>query len=354
MRHLDHSQDQPPSIRRRVLSLPTLLSFGIAAALIVFLATRLDLDWSATWDNVRNMNPWLFVLGFLLYYMSFGFRGLRWRILASNAEVQSSSGGGLPPAFQFSQLIIIGWFVNAITWLRMGDAYRAYALSEESGGRFSWSLGTVLAERVLDMATVVGILVISAIFLTTATDSSAADYVVVAALIMAVALVAMMFVMKTYGARLAGRLPGRLEAAYHRFHQGTLGSFKRLPLLLFLGLIGWTLEIARLYFVIEALDMDIGLALIPIAALGGAILSTVPTPGGVGAVEPGVTGLLVLSLDRHDALSVVLVDRSITYLSIIVIGGLVFSIRQVARARRGRYQASEAQGVGRHENVAGA
>lgn len=122
-----------------------------------------------------------------------------------------------------------------------------------------------------------------------------------------------------------------------------MGSFKsQLPYMLILGLAGWLLEMARLYFVVQALGLDIGLALIPVVALGHAILSTVPTPGGAGAVEPGMIGLLLLSLDRSNAASVAIVDRSITYVSVIVIGGLIFLLRHVMRMRSSSKETSVA------------
>ncbi len=64
--------------------------------------------------------------------------------------------------------------------------------------------------------------------------------------------------------------------------------------------------------------------------LGHALLSTVPTPGGIGAVEPGVTGLLVLSVERNVAASITLVDRSITYLSVLAFGATAFALRQLS------------------------
>ena len=155
---------QPFRLKQRFFSLPTLISFSVAIAVIYFLATRFDLDWSRTWDNVRNMNAWLYVLGVALYYLSFVFRGLRWRMLARNAGIGDWPGGRLPSLFRASQLILMGWFVNGVTWLRLGDAYRAYAFSEDSGGGFSWSLGTVLAERAMDMATIL-ILIVFAVAL---------------------------------------------------------------------------------------------------------------------------------------------------------------------------------------------
>ena len=53
-----------------------------------------------------------------------------------------------------------------------------------------------------------------------------------------------------------------------------------------------------------------------------------PTPGGVGAVEPGITGLLLLGMDSSQAAAVAISDRSITYLSVLVIGGIIFFARQ--------------------------
>lgn len=328
------------SIRRRFFSFPTLLAFGIAAAFIFFLVTRFDLDWSATWKNVRGMNPWLYLLAFLLYYASFIFRGARWRLLAQNAGLQTSPESRLPSSIQSASLIIIGWFVNSITWLRMGDAYRAYAFAEESRGSFSWSLGTILAERVMDMATIFVVLVLSALLLASVADSTTSTNIIIAASLMAFGLLVLTLIMKFYGARLARFLPNRFETSYHRFHQGTLGSFKQLPLLFALGLAGWLMEIARLYFVIEALGLNVSLPLVSIVALGHAILSTVPTPGGLGVVEPGIIGLLSLSLERHDAVSIALVDRSITYVSVVLIGGLIFLIRQATSRRRHRRKES--------------
>ncbi len=321
------------SVRRRFLSTPTLLSFGVAAAIIVLLLWRLDFDLGETWRTVRGMNPWLYLLAFGAYYLSFVFRGARWRILARNAGVVSPPDGRLPSIAHASRLIVIGWFVNSVAWLRLGDAYRAYAFAEDSRGSFPASLGTVLAERVLDMSIVFVVLVVSVFLLSTTSDSSASQYLLIAAFVMAAGLATLLVLMKRFGASLARFLPGRLESGYHRFQQGTLGSFKQLPLILMLGLAGWFLETARLFLVIQALGISTPLALVPVVALGHAILSTVPTPGGVGAVEPGVTGLLLLELGRNDAVSVALVDRSITYLSIIVIGGLVFMARQLRQSR---------------------
>lgn len=342
----NHKKSQSVPIRKRILSLPTLLSFGVAAAFVFLLATQFDLDWSETLSNIRSMNPWLYLLALLLYYLSFVFRGMRWRLLALNAVDTDEERERVPSALQCSQVIIIGWFVNSVVWLRLGDAYRALAFSEDAKNTFSWSLGTILAERVLDMATVAVVLFLSVLVLTATSDLPVSQFIIVMAFVVAfgvLTIILLILSMRLYGSKVTRFLPSRLEGPYKRFQQGTLGSFKsQLPYMLILGLAGWLLEMARLYFVVQALGLDIGLALIPVVALGHAILSTVPTPGGAGAVEPGMTGLLLLSLDRSNAVSVAIVDRSITYVSVIVIGGLIFLLRHVMQMRSSSKETSVA------------
>jgi uncharacterized protein (TIRG00374 family) len=345
-----------------------LLSFAFAAGVITLLSTRFDLDWGTTWENIRSMNPWLYLLALVVYYASFVFRGIRWRMLALNATNGGADAANVPSALTCSQLIVIGWFVNAIAWLRLGDAYRAFAFAEDSRSTFSWSLGTVLAERMLDMATVAVLIFLSVTVLTATSDLTVASYILIMAFVMAFGVAAIIFTMKRFGTRAAGFLvmaagivatvltmmrfgrrvarflvmeAGQFELAYRRFHQGAMGGFRgRLPLMLALGLAAWLLEIARLLFVAQALDVDLGIALVAVVALGHAILSTVPTPGGVGVVEPGITGLLLLGLDRPDAVSVAIVDRSITYVSVLVVGGLMFLLRQTLRTRSARDDAA--------------
>ena len=147
------------------------------------------------------------------------------------------------------------------------------------------------------------------------------------------ALVSAILLVRQDEQRLSPFLPNRLKTHYVRFREGTLGSFKRIPLLLVLGLLGWIMETLRLFFVLRALSVDIRYFLIPLVALGHAILSTVPTPGGIGAVEPGMASLLMLGAGSREALSVTILDRTITYASVIAIGGSVFSIRQAVRRR---------------------
>lgn len=322
-------------IKRRIFSLPSLLMFAIFAAFIYFLLTQFHADWGATFDTIASMNPLFYLLAFALYYATFILRGQRWRMLARNTgELDALPQGQLPTMRASSTYILIGWFVNSITWLRMGDGYRAWLFARGSGGSFSWSLGTVLAERVLDVASMLLILVASALLLSTTSVSRVALTVIWLTLAVVIGSLFFLLALKMWGQRFARFLPSRFEEEFNRFQSGTLGSMKQMPTVIALGGAAWLLEVARLYFVVQALGLDVSLALIAIAALSAAILSTVPVPGGVGFVESGIVGVLLLGLGRPEAVSIALVDRSITFISVIAIGGIVFLISQVWQPRQ--------------------
>lgn len=321
-------------LKRRIFSLPSLFLFVVFAAFVYFLLTQFHADWGATFHTIAEMNPWYFLLAFAVYYATFILRGQRWRMLAQNTgELETLPDGKLPTIVSASTYILIGWFVNSITWLRMGDGYRAWLFARGSGGRFSWSLGTVLAERVLDVASMLLILVASALLLSTTTVSKIALTVIWLTLGVVIISLCVLVAMKLWGSRFARYLPSRFEEEFNRFQSGTLGSMKQMPTVIALGGAAWLLEIARLYFVVQALGLDVSLALIAIAALSAAVLSTVPVPGGVGFVESGIVGVLLLGIGRPDAVSIALVDRSITLVSVIAIGGIVFLVSQVWQPR---------------------
>jgi uncharacterized membrane protein YbhN (UPF0104 family) len=69
--------------------------------------------------------------------------------------------------------------------------------------------------------------------------------------------------------------------------------------------------------------------------LANSLLTLFPTPGGLGAVESGVSGLAMRlsSLASSAVVALVLVDRAISYVSIVVVGALVFLLRQAFRSR---------------------
>jgi uncharacterized membrane protein YbhN (UPF0104 family) len=336
-----HTQSSPISIKHRIFSLPTLVSLALGGTFLAFLVTRFDVDLNATWDHVSRSNPWLLVLALLVHYTTFPFRGARWRLLLQNAQ---GKGTLVPGMLYCSQLLLLGWFANSVSWFRLGDAYRAYLYHNEQEASFSRTIGTILAERVLDTVIVVLLLLVTVPFLVTRnggnSQTALTSWAVLGIAISVLVLLAVVLLALKWGKGwLLGWLPPWLAERYQRFHEGAASSFRQMPLVAFLGLLGWLAEVGRLYLVVQALDLDLSFALAIFVALANSLLTLVPTPGGFGAVESGIAGLLVRlsTLTTSAAAALVLVDRSISYVSIIITGAILFLVRQtVRRRRRGR------------------
>ena len=329
-------------IVRRVFSLPTIVSLALAAAFLLFLATRLDIDLNAIGQLLRSANPLYLVLAVAVHYTTFLFRGLRWQLFLNNARSPGEESAGI---FQCSQLVLLGWFANSVAWLRLGDAYRAYLYSDERRAPFVRTVGTILTERLLDVTTIVILLAVSLPFLVRADQGGAWTVAATAVALLGMLSLVLLLVIASQGRgdsllrRLVAWLPARISdwllARYQQFRDGALLSLKRVPLAAVWGLLGWLAEAARFFLVTQALDIHLSPAIIIFATVANSLLTLAPTPGGVGAVEAGMTGLLkqVTTLATPAVATLVLVDRSISYLSVIAVGAALFLVRWVARRK---------------------
>lgn len=326
-------------IRRRILHPATLLSFAVAVLLLIALARGTDINISAMAEAIRESNPVLLALAFVVYYLNFPIRGLRWRILAQNAEraTHKPEDLPLPSARAFGESVFLGWFVNAVSWLRMGDPYRAYLITRQrEGASYPAMLGTLVSERVVDLISFAVLLLISGALLW-----AGEDRLTVAAPALAVALagggVLLLAAMAVAGERVTSRLPAPIRDRYQRLREGALASLNgRLPAIAGLSAAAWATEGARLLLVTSALGLTVPLPAIAFVALAHNLITAIPaTPGGLGLAEAGMVGLLILWLPAGDAAALTTLDRSITWLSVVLIGAIMFTWRE--GVRRGRF-----------------
>ncbi len=311
------------------------MSFIALGGLVLLLTTGLHIDWSRTWQTVRHMNPAWYVVAIIVYYTTFIFRGARWRILLMNASRESGETPVPPPSVLYAaRVILISWFANSVTWFRLGDAYRAWIYAEDSKTSFPVSAGTVLADRLIDLSVVGVLMAVGVALLLLGGQIHPPLVLLMLAAGVLVAIFAGLATMVLARRWIVPLLPARIATVYRRFHEGTMGSFGRLPLVFALGVLGWLCETGRLYFVTLAIGVHIAAGLVLFVPMANGLLAAIPlTPGGLGIVETGISGLLGLQLAVSVAVAVALVDRTISYVSIIIAGGIAFAIRQVRVAR---------------------
>ena len=324
------------SLRRRFISLPTLLSFALSGTVLVFLLTRFDIHFDEIWQSVRSSDPGSLFLAFVLFYITIPIRGYRWRLIMTNAEVYRQADISPPSVLVHSEMILINLFANSISLFRVGDAYRAFLMSSRFRVSFFGTIGTIMAERILSTGVIFVLLLVSGIGLLQGGLGETVPRVTASAMGLFALMGLTLLIMRLFGLRFARLLPHRIQGMYGHFQQGALGSFRQLSLPIVVSGVVGLLSAARLYFVIHAFGFDVNLALVLFASLAPTLLLSIPvTPGGLGLVELGLTSILVQAptLSLTNATAITLIDRSITYVSILVIGGVAFAIRQVINVR---------------------
>lgn len=322
------------SLGRRLLNWRTLVPLLIVLALLIYSAHKLNINPAKTWTAILAANVLFFLVAFLTYYLSFPVRALRWRLLLENAGFTQSNGVRLPALWKLTEIVYISFFANAVVPAKLGDLYRAYLLRQEIGVSTARGFGTVLAERLLDLIVLL-LLFVSAIIISLHANLPAQLHVgLFVTLGLVSAGIAGLFLLRLFRDQIARLIPARFRNLYTNFQEGTLGSFQRLPLLAVLTIGVWSCEALRFFFVALALNL-IGGNLLHILtaacfiALGEALLTIVPfTGGGVGLVEAGMFAMIALFTPANQSLAAaaILLDRTISLLSILVIGFVVFLI----------------------------
>jgi glycosyltransferase 2 family protein len=302
-------------------------SFLLAVA-VLYLVYRqfLGLDWGETWASVSGVNAWFFALAFLVFYCSFPLRALRWKVLLENVGYDRDVGLPVPSTLGLARIMYLAWFANCVTVARLGDAYRAYLLKREAGVSFTVTLGTVLAERLLDLLVLATMMGAGVLVVFGGSLPVEAVQALAAGLILSVIGVVGLLSKRCFRWVCERILPKRFHAHYRRLEHGVVDSFRRLPLLVVLSVAGWILEGAALYATAAAVGAPVSVAGVLVVALAASLLSTVPiTPAGLGFMEAGMVVLLGwLGLDLSTATAATLLFRIINYWSIVVLGFFLY------------------------------
>ena len=337
------------SLRKRILNWRTIVPLVIVVVFLVFFIQKANIDPQQTWQTIRSANVLFLLAGFVVYYLSFPLRALRWRILLQNVGFTKANGVNLPKFWKLVEIIYISFFANVIVPAKLGDLYRAYLLRQNTGVSATRSFGTVLAERLLDLIVLL-LLCIPAIIISLhgklPWEVELSLEVTLAAVVVGIAG---LFMLRLFREKIEKIVPLRFRVYYNHLQEGMLGSFQRLPSLTVLSIGVWMCEALRFFFVAFALNLFTGDLLHVVAAaffigLVEALLTVIPfTGGGVGLVETGMAAMIVLlnpstlTTGKSLAAAAILLDRTISLFSIIIIGFVVFMIafgRQARQATR--------------------
>jgi uncharacterized protein (TIRG00374 family) len=317
------------SLGRRLRQPKTIVSLVLPIILLVLFARALPgFNVEKLPGLILQANPLLLLAAFVVFYLGFPLRGLRWAVLIR--------GTGYPLRVRdATEIIFISWLVNCLVPAKLGDLYRAYLLKINSTVSLSRTFGTVFIERVLDLFAIVVFGLASGYWSFRGRLPDEVQVVFAIGVVVVIVLAAGLLSMRNFGRRviLALPLPHKVIEFYDRFEEGVFSAvgMRALPRLILLTGLIWTTEAMRLFLVVEALgfpDIHLGISGAFFVALTGSLLTAVPlTPAGIGVVETGVVFVLtqVYGVGPTEALAITLVDRVISVLSIIVFGSIAYS-----------------------------
>jgi glycosyltransferase 2 family protein len=326
------------SLRRRILDIRTLgsLLFGL---LLIFLLFRVvfgeGFDWGEVLRLIGQADPALLLVAFLAYYATFPIRGLRWRYVLGRSGMQVRFRDA-------TEILFLSWFVNCLVPAKLGDIYRAYLLRANYAASISRTVGTVFIERIADIIVIAALALSAGFWSFRGRSRPEIDALFLIGFAISIALVVLIVALRLFGARFGRWLPVRIGELWVRFQEGSTGalSARSVPVILFLTGVIWLLEGARLYFVIRALalpEVGLGISASVFVALAAALLTAIPlTPAGFGFVEAGIIGVLFLyGVSQEPAAAVALVDRGLTIITVIILGGILYGVSGKIRRAHG-------------------
>jgi len=276
-------------------------------------------DWSVVLRTLRTVSLPVYLLAVPAYYLTVPVRTARWRLLLDESGVDSDWRSA-------TTVVFLSLFLNTVLPAKGGDLYRAHVGGRLYDAMRSVVLGTVTVERTLDLTVLLAGVMVAVTGLSSVTLSGGRRLLVLSGVALAVlgALTGVVLIGPHLG------LPAPFDEYIAEFHAGftSVSSISTFASVVGLTAVLWGLNVARIWVIVTAIQLELGLFSILLVALVISVLTGLPyTPAGVGVVEvAGTTLLLALGTSGGTGFSVVVLDRLVSVGSVVLIGGVVYAV----------------------------
>jgi len=261
---------------------------GLLISLGALLLALRGLHWAEVGSALRHANYFLLLPAAIAMFFSLYFRAIRWGVLfhpRTDLRVGALMG-----------TMNIGYSVNNLLPLRVGELVRAYLIGEAEGVSAAHAVSTIVVERVLDVLTVVLMLVLLLPFIDmpawAATPALVAGVVfLVLAVLLATLSLAREWALAAadWCARL---LPARYQTRLHEAAEAVMEGFGVLskPAVLASSVAwsfaSWFCSVLVMFIVQQAFDLGVGFEAAPFVLATTSLAMLVPaSPGYIGTFE---------------------------------------------------------------------
>jgi len=305
----------------------------VSAAAVAVLATVIDIG--ATAETLRRTNLALVALTLLLVPGQIVLRTLRWRLL-----LPLRADGQRPEIQRVLPVLLAGYLGNLILPARLGEPARAYLMARREQLSFARVLGSVLLERVIDLASLAVVAVLAALV------AGAPEWIVRGMIIVAVVGAVLVALLVASGIARVIRLlagvfstrAGRMRAAFSHainFGEGANGGgWGPLALAVVLSTATWGFVAATYWLSARSLGLEISMSgamlIAAVATLGTAIPSA---PANIGTFEVAtVVVATALGVPAAAALALALLAHAIVTVPFAITGAAAVAHLSVSLA----------------------
>lgn len=279
------------------------LSLGI---LLVWLAIKdvSEKDKDNIFNAFENANYKWIIISIVLAVISHLSRAMRWQILLEPL-------GHKPKLYNTFFAVMVGYLANYAPIPRLGEASRCGILTRYEKIPFAESFGTVIAERVLDLISLMIAFIVTFFVQYEQINTLAHKYIIDSAsnkinhliqnptklIVFMVVTIAILFVINKMSKKIQGGFLGKLKGIIAGFLTGlkTVKEIKKPYAFIFHSILIWVLYYVGMHVCFyaftetSALGVKEGLAIFVLGTLG-----VVFTPGGLGAYHLIVKEVLLL------------------------------------------------------------
>ncbi len=304
----------------------------VVGCLCLYLALR-GVSWAEVQQTIRKADPFFIALAFGVTAVNIALKILRWQVQLK-PDGQNIRASAISTSFLSAQML------NAVVPIRLGEVQRIYVIGG-SGSTHGFVLGTIVAEKFLDMlayAGLIGILLLS-VPLPKWMGGSVTALVwitlIQAALLFILALKRDTFLQ--WVEKLSRHFSVRIrEFLLKNVHTGfaSLAVFRQPASAMKLSLVTasiWSAAVLANYWVLQALDIQAPLAaslLVLVAVQAGISLPSLP--GKIGVFElTCILALEIFGVSRANALSYGILLHAVVFIPILVPGLISFLYLQI-------------------------
>jgi uncharacterized protein (TIRG00374 family) len=308
-----------------LMNVRVLLGLAISGVCLYFVSRQINLDELAT--TLARTDPVLAALTVLAIPPAMFVKALRWRLFFPDPK--AAGRAGLVPA------LYIGYMVNTIAPLRMGELVRAYLVGHHDRLGVSTVLATIVLEKLFDVASLLIILVVLALTTPLPDWAVAASYASAVGLAVGVVgtLIALVAEQRLLGfaAAVESRLPMLQRLGPSRLLESFLAGLRAVkePRTLL-----WTVIWSAVLWVGGGIGLYTAIASVGVPATGAMVfflmvvsnlgMSVPSAPGYVGVYHALVVlSLTVFGVAETAALSVGIVLHTAVFGAFLV-GGLIY------------------------------